>query len=317
MEYDLADERGIVVWAENGHSNPAAWTPTGDQITREMVRQNYNHPSICFWSIGNEALLKLLAHPNTADLAALEHYGHVARSEDPGRLITYASSTLFHESPALDFVAVNRYYGWYGGLISSFEPAAVFYHYVSETGAGGVITTHTADWLPSHTVNFYEPEEYQQEVAEARCQTAFRNAPDQIAMLTWWTFRDFGDPRYKGLNTKGIETYGGFRKDIFYLFQSFLRPDTPVVHVCGKPWFLRRQRSPFDRVRRQSLLQRRRADADVERTENRNGRQWRVRAAQPGVGGERLLLGRDVEAGPQRGGRGRRPGPLRQRHHLL
>ena len=65
-------------------------------------------------------------------------------------------------------------------------------------------------------------------------------------MFTWWTFRDFGDPRYKGLNTKGLETYGGFRKDVFYLFQSFLRPDTPVVHVCGKPWFLRRQRSPFD-----------------------------------------------------------------------
>ena len=246
LEYDLADERGIAVWAENGHSNPAAWTATGDQITREMVRQNYNHPSIVFWSIGNEALAKLAEHPETSDLDALEHYARTARFEDPSRLITYASSTYFHESPELDFVAVNRYVGWYGGLISAFEPLAVYYHFISEVGAGGVLSTHTAAPLPSHLVNSYEPEEYQQEFAESRCQTVFRNVPDDVFLFTWWTFRDFGDPRYKGLNTKGLETYAGFRKDVWYLFQSFLRPDTPVVHVCGKPWFLRRLRTSLD-----------------------------------------------------------------------
>ena len=59
LEYDLADALGIVVWAENGHSNPAPPTETGRQITREMILQNYNHPSICFWSIGNEAIRAL------------------------------------------------------------------------------------------------------------------------------------------------------------------------------------------------------------------------------------------------------------------
>ena len=34
LEYDLADEKGIVVWAENGHSNPAAPTETGDKNHR-------------------------------------------------------------------------------------------------------------------------------------------------------------------------------------------------------------------------------------------------------------------------------------------
>ena len=47
LEYDLADERGILVWAENGHSNSTKVDlATGETITREMVRQNYNHPSI-------------------------------------------------------------------------------------------------------------------------------------------------------------------------------------------------------------------------------------------------------------------------------
>ncbi len=238
LEYDLADERGIVVWAENGHSNPAPPTETGRQITREMVRQNYNHPSICFWSIGNEAIQTL------ADIGTLADYAGVARAEDPSRLITYASSTAFCQSYALDFVAVNRYNGWYGGTIAGFDAQAAYYHNISETGAGGVISVHSAAERPAHSVNRYEPEEYQQEVAESRCETVFRTLSDQIPLFTWWTFRDFSDPRYKGVNSKGMETFGGFRKDIWYLYQSFLKPQTPVVHLCGKSWFLRRALPP-------------------------------------------------------------------------
>ncbi|MDQ2798478.1 MAG: beta galactosidase jelly roll domain-containing protein, partial [Armatimonadota bacterium] len=242
LEYDMADERGIVIWAENGHSQPAAPTATGDIITREMIRQNYNHPSICFWSIGNEAI------QNLSDITTLEHYAHTARAQDPTRLITYASNSGYHLDPALDFIAANRYMGWYGGAISAFDAHAVYYHWISETGAGGVISIHSPAYAPTHRVNTYEPEEYQQEVAESRCQTVFRDRADLVPLFTWWTFRDFADPRYKGVNSKGLETYGGFRKDIFYLFQSFLKPDTPVVHLCGKPWFLRRSQSPFDQL---------------------------------------------------------------------
>ena len=250
LEYDLADEMGMVVWAENGHSNPAPPTETGRQITREMVRQNFNHPSICFWSIGNEAI-RSRTDPAQADLAqadikTLEDYADTARAEDPTRLITYASSTAFHQSPDLDFVAVNRYSGWYGGTIASFNRQAEFYHYISETGAGGVISTHTAAALPTHIVNKYEPEEYQDEIAESRCQTVFQTLSAQVPLFTWWTFRDFSDPRYKGVNSKGLETIGAFHKDAYYLFQSFLRPQTPVVHLCGKTWFLRRRISLSD-----------------------------------------------------------------------
>ena len=240
LEYDLADEMGIVVWAENGHSNPAEPTETGRQITREMVLQNYNHPSICFWSIGNEAI------KDFSDIITLENYADTARAADPSRLITYASSTAFYESPALDFVAVNRYFGWYGGTIAGFDRQAAFYHFISETGAGGVVSLHTSAARPTHKINAYEPEEYQDEVAESRCQTVFRTLSGQVPLFTWWTFRDFSDPRYKGVNSKGLETFGGFRKDAYYLFQSFLKPQTPLVHLCGKHWFLRRRSLPSD-----------------------------------------------------------------------
>ena len=135
-EYDLADERGIIVWAENGHSNPAPPTATGEEITREMVLQNYNHPSILFWSAGNEAM------DWQSDMAAVEDYAAVIRQEDATRLITYASNTPFASDPALDFVAANRYNGWYFGLTWDFDEAILEDHWISETGAGGVIATH-------------------------------------------------------------------------------------------------------------------------------------------------------------------------------
>ena len=71
LEYDIADERGIPVWAENGYAGQI-WTgpgneeknvtPDGERLTREMVRQNWNHPAILFWSAGNETILDVVSH---------------------------------------------------------------------------------------------------------------------------------------------------------------------------------------------------------------------------------------------------------------
>ncbi|MEO7092190.1 MAG: glycoside hydrolase family 2 TIM barrel-domain containing protein, partial [Polyangiales bacterium] len=55
LEYDLADERGLVLWTENGLTVGAPYSATGELITREMVKQSYNHPSVAFFGAGNES----------------------------------------------------------------------------------------------------------------------------------------------------------------------------------------------------------------------------------------------------------------------
>jgi len=57
--YDLCDRSGLIVWAENGNVDwckfdDPAYTANFKQQTTELVKQNYNHPSICFWSLQNE-----------------------------------------------------------------------------------------------------------------------------------------------------------------------------------------------------------------------------------------------------------------------
>jgi beta-galactosidase len=235
FEYNLADENGLAVWAENGLAGQK-WdkgikretTPNadGERITREMVRQNWNHPSIIFWSSGNETYKEVASH-----------YADVIRQEDTTRLITYASAGEKPEN--VDFVAGNTYAGWYGGHYMDFNrlPENAF---ISETGSGSWITHHYPYGTVKWDVDKFESEEYNELFAEFRFQTIFRNNSSGHKMFLWWNFREFYNKKFKNnRNTKGILTLAGMPKDYYYLYQSFMRPDYPVLHLCGRHHFYR------------------------------------------------------------------------------
>jgi beta-galactosidase len=228
LEYDLCDQLGIFCWVENGHSNAQKQDlpgPTADRITTEMVKQNYNHPSIAVWSVGNEA---------GEDVADREV--PVVKALDSTRLVVVANMRCTNA----DFHGINSYPGWYGRDTNFWNFAKK--GYVTETGAGGVTTIHCdyADASARHDI--YEPEEYQQLVAEARFQGSIRENDGTLGMLTWWTMRDFTDAKYKkpvGWNTKGLLTYAGDKKDVYYLYRCFLRSNEPTVHITSQRYFIR------------------------------------------------------------------------------
>ncbi len=232
LAYQLADEKGILVIAENGHSTPVRSKTTGDVITREMVRQNYNHPSIVAWSVGNESAY-----------LGVYRYAAQVRKEDPQRAITYASNTGERRLPGDDFsfIAHNRYPGWYKGRPWDFEFKAHEMRFLTEAGGGSVVSTHTDYAAARHLVNAFEPEEYRQLLAEVHGQVTFGPNAAKVPLYLTWVLRDFPIDKYKGvLNTKGLVTGGGLRKDAFHLYRAFLRPETPVVHVTSQTYFLRR-----------------------------------------------------------------------------
>ncbi|HPP56430.1 MAG TPA: glycoside hydrolase family 2 TIM barrel-domain containing protein [Anaerohalosphaeraceae bacterium] len=235
LEYQLADEYGVAIWAENGLAGQkwdrgvkyeTAPNADGERITREMVRQNWNHPSILFWSSGNETYQEVASY-----------YADIIRQEDTTRLITYASAG---EKPAnVDFVAGNTYQGWYGGHYMDFAKMPDN-AYTSETGAGMWLTHHVPYGTIRWDVDKFEPEEYGELFAEFRFQDLFRNNPEGHKMFLWWNFREFYNKKFKNnRNTKGIITLAGMPKDFYYHFQSFLKPDQPVLHLCGRHHFYR------------------------------------------------------------------------------
>jgi beta-galactosidase len=237
LEYDLADERGLVVWTENGLTVGAPYSPTGELITREMVKQSYNHPSIAFFGAGNESA-------NDGDAALIDavvRYAKAIRSETSTHAVVYASNSHFSD-PSVDFITHNLYPGWYGGGIWDFTAQAAESKWVSETGGRAVISQHTDYGAEKLVLGSFEPEEYLQLVNESRAQAVFRDEPTKVPMCTWWVFRDFLlDGRPHGVNDSGLVTYDGERKkDSFYLLQSFLRPELPVIHVASSTYFVRR-----------------------------------------------------------------------------
>src|SRR6185503_4460156 len=113
--YDLCDRRGMAVWAEiplvNAITNSTAFTDNARRQLTELIRQNFNHPSIVFWGIGNEQRTD-----DTPTNTLLTQLNDLVHTEDATRLSTYAHCCTSDTSglPAhTDVVGYNEYFGWY------------------------------------------------------------------------------------------------------------------------------------------------------------------------------------------------------------
>lgn len=258
--YGRCDEAGIVAWAEIPFVNetppsPAdprrpdpAFVANAEQQLRELIRQNFNHPSICFWSVGNETRDETKATGGAVSDAAVARLAEVAREEDPTRLSTYAS----HQSGDLpknwrtSVVAFNRYEGWYGkGAVGDFAPEIDAIHAshptrcigLSEYGAGASIAQHQDHPSKPEAGGKWHPEEYQAAYHEAMW-SQIRARPWLWGTFVWNLFdfasdrRDEGD--HPGRNDKGLITYDRrVRKDAFYFYKANWS-DEPVLYIASR-----------------------------------------------------------------------------------
>lgn len=240
--YDLCDERGMVVWAEIPYISkhmPAGRENTISQLT-ELIKQNYNHPSIVVWGLSNEITM----NGSSEDL--LENHrilNDLAHRLDPTRKTAIACvSMLPTDDPILDIpdvVSYNHYFGWYGGDPSMYGPWLDAFHKehpnlpigLSEYGCEAL------NWHSENPAMGDYTEEYQEQYHEALIrQIAAR--PYLWATHVWNMF-DFGaDGRNEGgengQNHKGLVTFDrSYKKDSFYVYKAWLS-DVPFVHICGK-----------------------------------------------------------------------------------
>jgi len=224
--YNIADERGIGLSTETGDwgSSTDIGSAARDSNVFEMVLQNFNHPSILWWGSGNEI----------SDLTNINRWAADIKSLDAVKPVSFESDGA--DPTTVNYVFWHTYPGWYGGTIQSFPSG---YHWVTESGAGGVITTHQSYTSLTFTVGTLEPEEYQSLVNEFQFQYIFNTNPTFVPLHSHWLQFDICDTKYKGMNSKGIETYAGFPKDCYYLWQAKAVPDVPLVYINGKHWYLR------------------------------------------------------------------------------
>ncbi len=240
--YDLCDEKGLVIWAEIPYISkhmPGGRENTVSQM-KELVTQNYNHPSIVVWGLSNEISI------GGSDDDLLENHrilNDLVHEMDKTRLTTIAAVSMCKmDDPYLqipDVVSYNHYFGWYGGDTTMNGPWFDKFHEThpnipigcSEYGCEAL------NWHTSDPKQGDYTEEYQAYYHEELIKQLFTRK------FMWathvWNMFDFGaDARAEGgengQNHKGLVTMDRkYKKDAFYAYKAWLS-DEPFVHLCGK-----------------------------------------------------------------------------------
>ena len=251
--YDLCDQYGMIVWAEIPYISEHM--PNGRQNTvsqmKELILQNYNHPSIVTWGISNEITIST---KNTKDMLdnhrQLNDLVHKMDPTRPTSLACYAVCGPFNKVAHITYlVGWNLFLGWYVPGLFLNDLWIDFFHFVypkrclgfSEYGCEGMPNLHSSrPRRGDHT------EEYQAKYHEymLRC---FAKRPFMWANHVWNMFDFAADARDQGgepgMNHKGLVTFDRkTKKDSFYLYKAHWNPE-PMVHIAGKRYAYRPEKT--------------------------------------------------------------------------
>ena len=241
--YDLCDEKGLVIWAEIPYISQHMSGGRDNTISqmKELIVQNYNHPSIVVWGLSNEITMKGDSDPDLLENHAI--LNDLCHLMDKTRLTTVAAvSPCPIDSPYIkipDLVSYNHYFGWYGGDTDMNGPWFDKFHAThpdipigcSEYGCEAL------NWHTSNPTQGDYTEEYQAYYHEELIKQLFSRKYMWATHV--WNMFDFGaDARNEGgengQNHKGLVTFDRkYKKDAFYAYKAWLS-DEPFVHLCGK-----------------------------------------------------------------------------------
>lgn len=248
-----ADRRGFVVWEEipfiSSYFNVREFDENLILQLQEMIFQNYNRPSICFWGLFNEVM---------ADFCPiLSTLNDIAHQIDPGRITVAATFRDGAYNFITDGIAWNKYFGWYDSGTHHFgqffdqwhaaHPAAKLA--VSEYGAGSGLSQHvaqyddlTSDVRPNGR---FHPMEKQTFVHREHLRMIEER--DYLWGSFVWNMFDFASSNRRegevnNTNDKGLVSQDRMiRKDAYYLYKANWNREERTVWLCSKGYTNRKE----------------------------------------------------------------------------
>jgi len=278
--YDLCDENGIIVWTEIPLVNEIRATEDFYNTTKtqliELIRQQYNRPSVIFWGLHNEVGqgTSLTNAKSNNHIAKMKEFIYeldaLAKAEDKtGRYTTQAVNRDYamdqNEPNSVnknfdtnvgwksDLIAWNIYPGWYpdANFYGTFEEVMIRKSSqdsrpmaLSEYGWGANVSQHEA--YPELNKNgltaggAWHPEEYQNIMNEEALD--YINRHDELWATYYWVMFDFAvDARNEGsqpaLNDKGLVTANRqIKKDSFYLYKANWNKNETFAYITSRRW---------------------------------------------------------------------------------
>jgi beta-galactosidase len=249
-----ADKQGYIVWEEipfvGGYINSKDFDDNLKLQLSELILQNYNHPSICFWGLFNEITGDF--DPIVAQLNELAH------KLDPYRMTVAATYQEGSFNFITDAIAMNKYFGWYYNKVEDFATYFDDWHTqnpkskigVSEYGGGANTNQHVDQFVPEDdprpsSRGPWHPEEKQTAIHINTLKMITER--DYIWGSFVWNMFDFGSNRQNAgglphLNDKGLITFDRkFRKDAFYLYKANWNKSEKTTHLCSKNYTERKE----------------------------------------------------------------------------
>ena len=246
--YAKCDSIGFIIWAEIPFVNRVSTleTENAKQQLTELIRQNYNHPSIYVWGLHNEVYA-----PFEQTIPLTTTLDDLAKTEDPYR---YTVSVNGHNqvdnivNHNADIQGINHYFGWYGGKIGDIEKwvqkiekdfpehKVIFSEYGAEAnidrqkeevGEVGDCCGYDKKYYETFSTKFHETQ-----------WGVIAQHPYLLASYIWNTF-DFATPlssqgEVHSRNMKGLVTFDRqTKKDPYYWYKANWSKE-PVLYLTQR-----------------------------------------------------------------------------------
>jgi beta-galactosidase len=250
------DSLGILASVEipivNEITESDSFTMNCRNMQLEMIRQNYNHPSVIIWCYMNEVLLR--PHYNDDKIKQGTYFTSIARlarmldsitrAEDPHRytmMAHHGDYNKYRDVGLLDIpmiVGWNLYSGWYGAKLSDF-PAFLDSFHKKHPMTPLVVSEYGADADPRisslEPVRFDKSVEYTTRFHQYYLEEMLKRPFVSAAMV--WNLADFNsetrNESMPHINNKGLLTWDRIPKDAYYYYQAILSK-IQFVKILGR-----------------------------------------------------------------------------------
>ena len=255
---EACDRLGILASVEipvvNTITESAAFTKNCLDMQREMISQNFNHPSVIIWAYMNEILLRpKFADDKPRQQIYFDHIRELAekldsltRTLDPSRytlLVNHGAWDLYNKVGLTKIpmiVGWNLYSGWYSGVPADFAKF-LDRHHQELPNTPFMVTEYGADADPR--IRSTDPVRFDKSVEYAiKFNQVYLNAMLSrpfVAGGMAWNLADFNsetrEETMPHINNKGLLTIGRKPKDTYFLYQAYLSKK-PYLKITSAHW---------------------------------------------------------------------------------
>ena len=254
---EMCDKLGIVTSVEipvvNAVTETEEFLHNSVEMAKEMVRQDFNRPSVMIWGYMNEIFLR---RPYTEGKQLEDYYRFTEkvaraleatiREEDPSRytMMAYHNMPQYYEDAHLTEIPMiqgwNLYQGWYEPDINEFQRLLDRAHKAYK-GKVLMITEYGPGVDPR--VHSYQPErfDFSQEYGLVYHKHYLREMMKRpfIAGSSLWNLNDFySESRVDAVphvNNKGVVGLNREKKDVYWFYKTALSR-RPILVIGNREW---------------------------------------------------------------------------------